>query len=298
MISELEHYKTIREIALFAMFSDDYLMNQLVFKGGNLLDIVYDISQRFSMDLDFSIEGEFNIPGIENRIKEALEKTFNEAGYKVFDYNFKERPENLTDDMRDFWGGYEINFKIIDKEMYNKIQGDIDDLRRKATVISQGNTRIFTIDISKHEYCKPKSEIDFKNYTISVYLPVMIVFEKIRSICQQMSEYLVLVKKQHPATGRARDFFDIYNVCKKFKINLNSNKNIEMLKQIFKAKKVPLQLIKKIREPDIRAFHELDFISVKRTLKPEHEKKLKEFDYYFNYVVKICSNLEKALGII
>ena len=42
----------IKRLAIVAMFSDDGLMEKLVLKGGNLLDLVYGISTRASLDVD------------------------------------------------------------------------------------------------------------------------------------------------------------------------------------------------------------------------------------------------------
>ena len=49
-----ERIRQIKKIALAAMFADDVLMEKLVLKGGNLLDLVYNISVRASIDLDLS----------------------------------------------------------------------------------------------------------------------------------------------------------------------------------------------------------------------------------------------------
>jgi predicted nucleotidyltransferase component of viral defense system len=49
----------IKKLAIIAMFSDDDLMERLVLKGGNLLDLVYEISTRPSIDIDLSMEGDF-----------------------------------------------------------------------------------------------------------------------------------------------------------------------------------------------------------------------------------------------
>jgi predicted nucleotidyltransferase component of viral defense system len=54
-ISDLGVFK--REVIL-ALFADDALMQQLVLKGGNLLDVVYGISTRPSRDIDLSICGD------------------------------------------------------------------------------------------------------------------------------------------------------------------------------------------------------------------------------------------------
>ena len=56
---DLEFLNELKKRVIIAMFSDDDLMEHLVLKGGNLLDIVYGISTRPSKDVDFSIPGKF-----------------------------------------------------------------------------------------------------------------------------------------------------------------------------------------------------------------------------------------------
>ena len=45
----------IRKTIIIAIASDDVLMERLVLKGGNALDIIYQLSDRSSLDLDFSM---------------------------------------------------------------------------------------------------------------------------------------------------------------------------------------------------------------------------------------------------
>ena len=42
----------IKELAIVSMFADDTLMDALVLKGGNALDLIYRISLRSSVDVD------------------------------------------------------------------------------------------------------------------------------------------------------------------------------------------------------------------------------------------------------
>ncbi len=63
------------------------------------------------------------------------------------------------------------------------------------------------------------------------------------------------------------------------------------LEKIFEAKKVPLELLLNIK--DEADFHRLDFQAVMATVATDIE--LHEFDYYFNYVVKLAESLKTAL---
>ena len=57
-----------------------------------------------------------------------------------------------------------------------------------------------------------------------------------------------------------------------------------LVKEIFAAKKVPIQLIGRIG--DHREFHQSGFETVAATVTADTE--LKEFGFYFDYVVKKC----------
>jgi len=287
---DLDYLEHIKKYAIIAMFSDDDLMDMLVVKGGNVLDLIYGVAARSSIDIDLSMETEFdekNLDVIEAKIKKVLEDTFQEAGYIVFDIKFIETPQNVTPDLKDFWGGYEIEFKVIEKTKHSDLKNDIVFLRRNALVVGPKNRKKFSIQISKFEFCGQKQEYDIEGYRIYLYSPEMIVLEKIRAICQQMPEYKKLVKSSHQ-TARARDFVDIYYILKKYKIKIDSRENIELLKCIFNAKRVPLELIEKIN--DYKEFHRQDFEAVKDTVKAGI--KLKDFDFYFDYTIRICTTLK------
>lgn len=291
----LNSLEQIKKYAIISMFSDDDLMEMLVLKGGNVLDLFYGVAARSSIDIDLSMETEFDEENIETakaKIEKALKQTFNEAGYIVFDIKFFETPYNITPELKDFWGGYEIEFKVIETTKYPELKKDITSLRRNALIVGPKNRKKFSIQISKFEFCGQKQEQDIEGYTVYLYSPEMIVIEKIRAICQQMPEYRKFVKSSHQ-TARARDFVDIYYIKRKFKIEINSRKNIELLKSIFNAKRVPLKLIGDIGS--YREFHRQDFDAVKDTMKPGI--KLKDFDFYFDYTIRICEPLKSLWEI-
>lgn len=287
---DLPYLQKIKQLAIISMFSDDELMDTLVLKGGNVLDLIYGVSVRSSIDIDFSMKGEFEeekLNQIFSRINKILVDTFNEEGLAVFEINFAMKPKQITSELKDFWGGYEIEFKVADKNNFVKFQNDIFSLRRNALVVGPRQRRKFKIEISKFEYCDTKKKQDYDGYTIYLYTPTMIVFEKLRAICQQMPEYKKIVKNKHQ-TARARDFVDIYCLVDNFKIKFNLEENVELLRNIFEAKKVPIPLINKINE--FREFHRQDFPAVVDTVKPGSE--LKDFDYYFDFVIDLCKDLK------
>jgi hypothetical protein len=158
-----------------------------------------------------------------------------------------------------------------------------------AIEVGPDHERKFRISISKSEYCAGKQPQDLDFYTVYVYTPEMIVFEKLRAICQQMPDYTV----NTTPTARARDFFDIYTVMQHFKMDLATPGNADMLRAVFDAKEVPLTLLGKIRQ--FKNYHSPDFASVKATVKPN--RVLKDFDFYFDFIVQLCESL-KPLWIV
>ncbi len=277
----------IKKIAILAMFSDSELLNELVLKGGNLLDIVYGIATRASLDLDFSIATDFKISErrtLGGRIRRVLGEAFAANGYHVFDVKVSKRPAQVPAALKHFWGGYRVEFKVIECERYDKLQGDPRALRLQACSLDKGSTKTFKIDISKHEYCALKRPREMEGRTLYVYTPEMVVFEKMRAICQQMREYSRPLGIERQSTARARDFFDVHAVCNSFKMDLRRAENKHLFESVFAAKRVPVKLVGKIC--DYRAYHSPDFDSVRDTLKPGHT--LKDFDFYFDYVLEHC----------
>ncbi len=290
---DLEKIEKIKRIAIRAMFSDDFLMQELVLKGGNALDIVYDMAERSSMDIDFSIEGKFsNLEKIIDKIYRVLNKSYLDAGFKIFDLNFEERPPSISEDMANFWGGYSITFKVHPnpERFTNK---DMRRARMDAVSYSKTHEKIFKIEISKYEYCKPKIEKTFENIYIYIYPLEMIVIEKLRALCQNTGEYREIVRSHQPA-ARAKDFFDIYSIVTNYNIDIYSTDKLGILKAVFNAKRVPIEFLNKLE--NYKELHKSGFDSLRAIIKPE--VKLMEFDHYFDFVLKICQKLSKALRVI
>ena len=176
---------------------------------------------------------------------------------------------------------------MIEYSKKRGIENYINTIRRNASVVGPDQRRIFTIDISRFEYVKDKIKKEFEGYIIYVYAPELMICEKLRSICQQMDKYRAIVKSKNK-TARARDFFDIYTLQEHFKFDLRDGRIADLIRAVFGAKKVPIFLLGKIEET--REFHREDFISVKDTVINPAE--LKDFDYYFDYVIDICKALK------
>jgi nucleotidyltransferase AbiEii toxin of type IV toxin-antitoxin system len=276
-------FQDVRRIAITALFSDDILFDKLVLKGGNALNLVLGLSDRTSLDLDFSIENDFDdVDDVRARISAALERRFQATGYVVFDFKFERKPNEPREGTSPRWGGYIISFKLMDQAKYESLAGNIDAIRRDSLVVGPNHQRVFTIDLSKCEYVQGKRRVELDDYAVYVYSSEMIAVEKLRAICQQMPEYTL---NRYPRP-RARDFFDIHLIASKTDVDLTSKENLEVTRQIFAAKEVPLQLLKKIGE--FREFHRPDWESVRTATRAP----LKEYDFYFDFVVNIANSMK------
>ncbi len=289
----LEQLEEIKRLVVIAMFSDDELMDRLVLKGGNALDLVHQVSTRASVDVDFSMSDDFPDGEQETyrrKVENALRSTFQLAGYMVFDVKMEEKPDSMTPDLATFWGGYKIEFKLIELAKFRELSTDLSGLRRHALQLGAGAR--FFIDISRYEYTEGKEEAELGNYRIYVYSPEMIVCEKFRAICQQMEAYGTIIRRGRKGTQRARDFLDIYTLINRCELDMAGDANIALLQRIFKAKRVPLELLREIEKE--RDFHRDDWPDVQATVKAG--AKLEDFDFYFNFAVNVVKKMLQRMA--
>ncbi|RUA33455.1 nucleotidyl transferase AbiEii/AbiGii toxin family protein [Robiginitalea biformata] len=275
--------ETIKILTLRALVSDEELMYGLVLKGGNALELAYKITDRASKDVDFSISGDFTkeqYERIAGKMQGLLTREFEKHELVVFDVKFYEKPQqNKVKE----WKGYQLAFKVIDYENYTP--EDEERNRREAHPIKENNSTVFTVDISSYEYTQPKRLVDVEGAVFYVYTPEMIVFEKLRALCQSMPEYKDIVPTARMKL-RARDFYDIWNLFQNFQIDCTSTENKEMLQHIFDAKKVPLKFLDFIEK--YKDTHAQDWINVKDTITAKSE----EYDFYFDFVQERIKELQ------
>lgn len=284
----------LKRLTLVALFSEDELVQRLVLKGGNALSLAHEITSRASFDLDFSMEGQFDptdLGRIRARIESRLRQTFGPEGYVAFDVTLEPKPEIISPEMQPFWGGYDLHFKLIPLQRYEALDGQLDAIRREAVPSRPGGKARFEIDISRHEFCTGKQTARIDQFTVYVYTPAMVVCEKIRAICQQAPAYTQMVKKH--AAPRARDFFDIQQVLARFDIDLLSPGNQDLLRNMFLAKRVPLELLMAIDAQ--RDFHRQGWDALRDTVDPAI--RLHDFDFYFDYVRDLCRRLAQAMRL-
>jgi predicted nucleotidyltransferase component of viral defense system len=87
-------FDRVRSLAIQAVFSDETFFERVALKGGNAIALAYDISSRTSLDLDFSIEADFpDSKDAARRLESACGRTFESAGFIVFDFRFVADPK-------------------------------------------------------------------------------------------------------------------------------------------------------------------------------------------------------------
>jgi predicted nucleotidyltransferase component of viral defense system len=279
----------IKRCALKGIIGSNLLRDLLVLKGGNAIDLVHGLGSRASMDLDFSMPDDFSdIKQVSEELLRTLKDAFAEINLLVFDFKIEAKPKNLSQSLADFWGGYKIAFKVIPCKLAQDFGNCPEQMRNHALVVAPLGGKTFKVDISKYEYCEGKEPCEVDGTTFYVYSIAMIVAEKFRALCQQMPEYGVVIQRSRPGASRARDFFDIHKLVSAGYVNVDSNEFHELLRETFAVKRVPLDLLYKIK--DYKAFHESDFQSVKDTVQPDED--IETFDYYFNFTCNLAKRLE------
>lgn len=284
----VEKVRFVRKLVLLSIFSDDELMDIFVVKGGSAIDLVYKLDSRASRDIDLSMAKDFTeeeLADVSGRLKNAIQQTFAENGYAILDFKMSPRPKKsapLT--MNDYWGGYEVQFKILNGEQADLIQQNVESARRHAEVLGEDNAKIFTIDISKYEHCQEKDSVEIDGYTVYVYTPKMLVVEKLRAICQQLPDYQHNNNRPNP---RAKDFYDIAMLISHYGMTL-TNADMDLIRCVFEKKRVELSLLQRISQN--KDFFLKGLESLRATLTPESLAGF-DFDDCFTLVVLLSEQI-------
>ncbi|QFG54496.1 nucleotidyl transferase AbiEii/AbiGii toxin family protein [Chryseobacterium sp.] len=270
----------IKKLTLRALMSDETLMHSLVLKGGNALHLVYDITNRGSIDIDFSVEREFTAEEFEKMpvwMNYILNKTFGEAGLCVFDVKFGEKPKSGSIPE---WKGYFLEFKIIEKEKRSILEKDPEKMRKHAIKLNDQSPK-YVVDISAYEYVDGATTTEIDGVILRVYTLEMILFEKLRALCQTMLKYREIVTtagQKH----RARDLYDIHLIYNSRTLNLDPN----LLIEIFKAKQVPIEFLKDLES--LREHNRENWETVIASIPESDRSSLDSYDYYFDQLLVIA----------
>lgn len=283
-----------RNLTIQGIFSNDDLMEILTLKGGNAMQLL-DITNRASQDLDFSIRQGIKLSAEVEGVafKESLDRIFEEEGLKVIDYKFVCKPKKSKNVLPPFWGGYGIEFKLINNEIYEEYGPENPQALSVRAESLEGGKKKIEIDISLEEYTEPRIEMELEDVTIYLYSPLMIIYEKMRALCQQLPDYPLASTEK----VRARDLYDIYIAIMKSEGSLleeiHNEKNLYIIKEMFKTKDVEIGLLKKIE--DYKDNLEQDYKD--RVIPQISEASEKpDFEYLFSYNLQIINKMYELLS--
>lgn len=273
----------IRWQMILAVASSRDLVDRLVLKGGNALNLVHRVGSRTSLDVDYSMEGDFaDQAQVGKTLLEALTVRYRERDIVPIDFALEPKPAKAPEGSK--WGGYSATFKLVDREILAACNGDIEEARRRSIPIGSAVAakHVFKIEISKHEHCAAKESRQHDGLEFFVNTLPMIVAEKLRAICQQMDGYAGRRNKK----PRARDFYDIHAVVRSG-VAMDTVGCKELVRAAFEAKEVPLELLGQIE--DTRDFHEVDWPAVSNSIAARENR---GFGFYFDFVVREVVKLE------
>lgn len=295
--------REIRDTVILSIFGEDELYDKLTLKGGNAL-AVQGVNTRASQDIDLSISN--NISMDEKTYKPIFQKTleegFLERGLKIINFSFKAKPRSKNeivqahnDNPKNFnkivWGGYHIKFGIMELSKYEKLKKqNIKNLGAHALNTFQ-NKKNIEIDLSRGEYTDNREAKILDGYTIFVYTPLMIIYEKIRASCQQLPEYKINGNKV-----RARDLFDIYNLIisnENLKEEVENPNNFYILKNMFILKGVSIDLLNKF--PNYKETLRRDYQDNVINQINKKKDEIPNFDFLMSYVNNMFQNIFKNI---
>lgn len=248
----------IRECVV-GLFKDNLLERTLVLKGGTALHLIEHIDSRLSTGIDFSACEKIENP-LEyfRHVERALQSHFAAEGFEIFDCTFSQKPKERAATLPEFWAGWYFEFKLVPQ---GRQFSDLNARRREAYIPDGAASSKVRIEISEHEYCGNLQRVVIGGSTIVSYTGVLLVAEKIRAICQQHPEYPYGRQK-----NRARDYYDVYQLVKKYRSPEFYNELRQELPKVFLAKQVDLTLIQKIFDKPFLDFQANHFSSVEASL--------------------------------
>lgn len=266
------------------------LRDLLFLKGGNALGLIYEIGERTSLDIDYSLEGDLTAPAsFSEALREAVTTHLASVGYVVFDWRFESRPSQVHPGQNPRWGGYQATFKVLDAATFQSLLSDPARQRTQAIRIAAGGQapQTFKIDLSKHEFCGDVLEFELEGVTVRVYSLALIALEKLRALCQQLEAY-----GQTNRTPRPRDFYDVHAIITDGGVDLTNRDNLALLREVFAAKGVDPRLLRSLQHE--REFHRQGWQAVLDTIPADRNQ---SFDDYFDFALRLIARLE-TLGII
>lgn len=299
--NKLNIQKQIQNLSLSAILSSDIFADKTVLTGGSVLNLVYNVHNRVSVDLDLSLESPI-LPHEYVRLETELDHNFDEAfskeKYKVLNSRLEIRSLNLHNKFSD--GNlfnpkeilYKYTFQLMDLHEYKEICNhpgstkEQKEARCKDNIIMLPNKKkFFEIDFKWEGPIIQKQEFEINNYTLEVPSPFILLCKKMIGILAHSPNIGDTPEKFKRA--RSQDFFDIHSLVDAQMIHLQDliqPNNLSIFQTMLSEKNIEISSLKTLKKH--REFHQSNFADSVRNMSLFP---LKSFEYYFDFIIHLIN---------
>ncbi|MCI3149675.1 hypothetical protein C5137_26575 [Bacillus cereus] len=288
-----------QNLSLYAILSSDIFTDKTVLTGGSVLNLVYNVHNRVSVDLDLSLESPIlphEYVRLETELDYNFDKIFSKEKYKILNSRLEIRSLNLHNkfSFENLFNPKEIlykyTFQLMDLHEYQKIcnfTGSTKEQREarcKDNIITLPNKKnVFEIDFKWEGPIIEKQEYEINNYTLKAPSPFILLCKKMIGILAHSPHIGDTPEKFKRA--RAQDFFDIHSLIASKMIHLQDLiqlNNLKLLQAMLTEKKIETSSLKDLKK--LREFHQSNFADSVRNMSLIP---LKSFEYYFDFIIHI-----------
>lgn len=298
----------IQNLSLCAILSSDIFENKTVLTGGSVLNLVYNIQNRISVDLDLSLESPI-LPHEYRRLESELDANFDaffsKENFKVLHPRLEIRSLNLHNEFLSENSFnpkeilYKYMFQLMDLHEYEEIcnhPGDTKEHKetncKNKIMLLPNKKSFFEVDFKWEGSIIEKQEYKMNNYTLTVPSPYVLLCKKLIGICAHSPNIGDTPAKFKRA--RAQDFFDIHSLVDSKMVHLQDlihPNYLEIFRNVITEKNIDISSLKDIKNH--REFHQSNFSHSVLNMSPYP---LKSFEYYFDFVIHLIDYMYPFLS--
>lgn len=211
---------------LYGISKQPELSHSLIFKGGTALKKIFFGDYRFSEDLDFSVLNAPKNKALEKALNSAINISKQELNkYGPFDVELKRNPENASHPHGQ--EAFNIYVKFPWQTMASPCRIKVEITHDEIVMLPPEYKLIL------HGY---EEELDC---TIACYSIEEVIAEKLRALLQTHQKLIT----RGWSKPRARDYYDLWCVLKKYSMSVNKAQILETLDKKCKYRNVSFQNI-------------------------------------------------------
>ncbi|QPW46699.1 nucleotidyl transferase AbiEii/AbiGii toxin family protein [Bacillus thuringiensis] len=293
---QIQHFQNL---SLCAILSSDIFADKIVLTGGSVLNLVYNVHNRVSVDLDLSLESPIlphEYVRLETELDHNFEEAFSKENYKVLNSRLEIRSLNLHNkfssenlfDPKEIL--YKYAFQLMDLNEYKEICNhpgstkEQKEVRCRDNIIALPNKKkFFEIDFKWEGPILEKQEYEINNYTLKVPSPYILLCKKMIGILAHSPNIGDTPEKFKRA--RAQDFFDIHSLIASQMIHLQDllqPNNLKIFQTMLTEKNIETSSLKDLKKH--REFHQNNFADSVRNMSLFL---LGNFKYYFDFIIHL-----------